>query len=119
MVTIKVSGAISDEGSIKIAIYGSESDFEQTANAVASGSALILDGESVWRISPKQLPSKIAVAAFHDENDDGMLNRNRVGIPTERYGFSQNARGVTGPPSFKQTVINRPPAGRSINIFIR
>lgn len=119
MVTIKVSGAISDNGSIKIAVYGSESDFDKTENAVASESSLILEGESVWTIPPKQLPAKFGVAAYHDENGDDLLNRNRLGIPTERYGWSRNARGSTGPPSYKQAVIDRPAAGRTINIFIR
>ena len=73
MVIIKVTGAISDKGFINIAIYGSESDFAKTANAVATNSALIVEGESEWRISPKKLPSKFAVAAYHDENDDGLI----------------------------------------------
>lgn len=119
VVTIKVSGAISDNGSIKIALYGSEADFDKTENAVASESLLILEGESVWTIPPKQLPAKFGVAAYHDENNDELLNRNRLGIPTERYGFSRNARGLTGPPSYKQSVIDRPAAGGTINIFIR
>ncbi len=117
VVTINVSGAISDNGSIKIAIYGSESDFNQSENAVASTSMMILEGESVWTIPPEQLPAKFGVAAYHDENNDDLLNRNRLGIPTERYGFSRNARG--GPPSYKQAVIARPAAGETINIFIR
>ena len=119
MVTIKVIGAISDDGAMKIAIYGSESDFDQTVNPVASSSSLIVEGESVWAVSPEELPPKFVVAAYHDQDGDGVLNRNRLGIPTERYGFSQNARGVIGPPSYEQSVIDRPAAGESINIFIR
>lgn len=118
-VSIKVSGAISDNGSIKIAIYGSESDFERSKNAAASTSSLILDGESEWTIPSEQLPRKLAVAAYHDENNDDELNRNRLGIPIERYGFSRDARGLTGPPSYKQAVIDRPKKGETINIFIR
>lgn len=33
-----------------------------------------------------------AVSAFHDLNGDGKLNTSLVGIPTEPYGFSNNAR---------------------------
>lgn len=118
-VSIKVSGAISENGTIKVAIYQSESDFDQSKNAAAVTSLLIIDGESVWTIPPEQLPRKLAVAAYHDENGDGELNRNRLGIPIERYGFSREARGLTGPPSYKQAVIDRPKKGETINIFIR
>ena len=117
-VTIIVTGAATDFGSIKIAIYQSESTFNQTELAMLSETVSIVDGEATWTV-PLQLPNKIAVAAYHDENSDNELNRNQLGIPTERYGFSRNARGLTGPPSFKQTEIDTPAAGGTINIFIR
>ena len=43
---------------------------------------------------------RYAVAAFQDENGDGILNSNVVGMPTENYGFSNDARGLFGPPDF-------------------
>ncbi|MCH9852515.1 MAG: DUF2141 domain-containing protein [Alphaproteobacteria bacterium] len=47
------------------------------------------------------LPDGIyAISAFHDLNDDGELNRNLVGLPTEPYGFSNDARGTFGPAKF-------------------
>lgn len=39
------------------------------------------------------------VASFHDVNKDEKLNTNMIGLPTEKYGFSNNARGTFGPPS--------------------
>jgi uncharacterized protein (DUF2141 family) len=45
-------------------------------------------------------PGSYAIAVYQDKNDDGVLNRARVGYPLERYGFSNNARRTLGPPSF-------------------
>jgi len=45
-------------------------------------------------------PGTYALAVIHDENMDGKLNTNWLGIPTEGYGFSNNAKGLLGPPSF-------------------
>jgi len=46
-------------------------------------------------------PGDYAVALFHDENDNGRIDR--VGpIPKEGFGFSQNPRLYFGPPGFKQ-----------------
>ncbi len=42
-----------------------------------------------------------AVKAFHDEDGNGTLNTNMVGVPTEDYGFSNNARGTFGLPKFQ------------------
>lgn len=45
-------------------------------------------------------PGKYAFKYFHDENNDEILNTNFMGIPKEGYGFSNNAKGSFGPPSF-------------------
>jgi len=42
-----------------------------------------------------------AIKAFHDVNDNGELDTNWMGIPTEPYGFSNDAMGTFGPPSFQ------------------
>jgi len=41
-----------------------------------------------------------AFAVFQDTNEDGKLNTNLFGAPTEPYGFSQNKYGTFGPPKF-------------------
>ncbi len=44
---------------------------------------------------------KYAVQVMHDENENGKLDVNFFGIPTEAYGFSNNARGAFGPPKLE------------------
>ena len=45
-------------------------------------------------------PGTYALAVIHDENMDGKLGTNSVGIPTEGYGFSNDASALMGAPSF-------------------
>lgn len=45
-------------------------------------------------------PGEYAIAAFHDENANGDLDRGLFGIPTEGTGASNDARGVMGPPPY-------------------
>lgn len=45
-------------------------------------------------------PGTYALAVIHDENMNGKLDTNRLGIPREGYGFSNDARGLLGAPSF-------------------
>lgn len=45
-------------------------------------------------------PGKYAANGFLDTNDNRNLDFNLVGAPTEPYGFSRDARGLFGPPSF-------------------
>lgn len=41
-----------------------------------------------------------AILVYVDINQNGELDKNLFGIPKEPYGFSNNARGSFGPPSF-------------------
>jgi uncharacterized protein (DUF2141 family) len=45
-------------------------------------------------------PGKYAVAAYVDNNQNGRQDKNFLGVPKEDYGFSNNARGMFGPPDF-------------------
>lgn len=45
-------------------------------------------------------PGKYAVAAYVDNNKNGKQDTNFLGIPKEIYGFSNDARGMFGPPDF-------------------
>ena len=41
-----------------------------------------------------------AVTVLHDENFDGKMDFNWIGMPTKGYGFSHDARATLLPPSF-------------------
>ncbi len=45
-------------------------------------------------------PGRYAVSIIHDENGDGKLQSNFIGIPEEGVGVSNNVHGHFGPPSY-------------------
>ena len=45
-------------------------------------------------------PGTYAMAVIDDENMNGKLDTNWLGIPAEGYGFSRDAKAVVGSPSF-------------------
>jgi uncharacterized protein (DUF2141 family) len=45
-------------------------------------------------------PGTYAVSVFHDENSNGKLDTNFMGIPREGVGASNDAKGHLGPPKF-------------------
>jgi uncharacterized protein (DUF2141 family) len=49
-------------------------------------------------------PGKYAIALFQDTKGTGKLETNFLGKPKVPYGFSNNARGSFGPPSFDAAV---------------
>lgn len=51
------------------------------------------------------LPGYYAIQVYHDENGNGDLDKNAIGVPTEKYGFSNNARGLFGPPDLDDQLV--------------
>ncbi len=43
-----------------------------------------------------------ALVVLHDENMNARADYNWIGLPKEGYGFSNDARGTLGAPSFSQ-----------------
>lgn len=64
----------------------------------------------------KDLPDgPLALSLFQDANANGRLDMNAMGMPTEPYGFSNNAAGNFGPPNFEQAVVT-PLAGTPVKV---
>jgi uncharacterized protein (DUF2141 family) len=51
-------------------------------------------------------PGKYAIQYYHDENLNDKLDMNLFKIPTEGYGFSNDAYSMFGPKSFDQWLVN-------------
>lgn len=43
-----------------------------------------------------------AISTIHDSNENGELDSNLFGMPKEGFGFSNDAMGTFGPPSFEK-----------------
>lgn len=88
------------KGRIMLALYDSEAAYNGgPAVAGVAGEA----DESPVVISVKDLkPGTYAIKGYHDLDGDGKMNTNAFGIPSEPYGFSNNAPGNFGPPPFEK-----------------
>jgi uncharacterized protein (DUF2141 family) len=61
-------------------------------------------------------PGTYALVVVHDENMNGKLDTKWLGIPKEGYGFSNDAKGVLGAPSF--SAASFPYDGRNLDMTI-
>ncbi|MFZ5557512.1 MAG: DUF2141 domain-containing protein [Pseudomonadota bacterium] len=61
-------------------------------------------------------PGTYALAVIHDENMNGKLDTNFLGIPREGYGFSNDAKALMGAPSFDAASF--PYDGRNLDLTI-
>lgn len=98
--TVIIDGLENSQGSVRIALSDTEDNYYDYANPTQGVSASIVRGIAEWRFHNLSFGS-YAIKAFHDENGDGELDTNFLGIPVENYGFSNNASGLFGPPSWE------------------
>ncbi len=90
-------------GEIHIALYDNEADFMETEKRVA-GLAVPVKSVKNLQVSLGRFPyGGYALAAFHDLNGNGELDKNALGIPTEPYAFSGNPRVKWRAPAFRET----------------
>jgi uncharacterized protein (DUF2141 family) len=98
--TIIINGFENDEGKAMIALCNSREDYETRDQAYQTNQMKINENEAQWTIN--NLPfGEYAIKVFHDEDDDDEMDKNFLGIPSEKYGFSNNVRGRFGPASWE------------------
>lgn len=128
--TITVLGLRSDVGELLIGVYDSADGFKSALADSATKSALLPEA---WRVVGASLrakagsrsitfrdlpPGRYAIIVFHDQNDNGLLDENAFGVPIEGYGFSNDAQGLLGAPSFDAAAITLQSADERVSASV-
>ncbi|MFY9514668.1 MAG: DUF2141 domain-containing protein [Rubrivivax sp.] len=99
--TVEVLNTRSNQGLVNVALYAG-ADTWLKAPAAAQRVAV---GDKTLLVFRGLAAGSYAVSLFHDENGNGKMDSNAVGMPIERYGFSRDARGMMGPPAFADAAV--------------
>jgi uncharacterized protein (DUF2141 family) len=89
-------------GLVMAALYASEADYD--LNKPASAQAAPAAGATAVVTFKGLAPGRYAIKSFQDLNGDGKLSSNPLGMPTEPFGFSNNAPVRMAAPSWAETV---------------
>ena len=104
--TIEVHGIRSDDERVYLAVHGPESkDTFPSGTGVVKGLREPARAGTLRFVVQGLAPGRYAMTAFHDENDNGELDTNLLGIPSEGYGFGNDAPATFGPPSFESAAV--------------
>lgn len=102
---VEITGIRNDRGVVLLSLYNQAEGFPDNPNRSISKRMLTSVAGKVIMEWNGLAEGSYAIAVLHDENADGKMNTNFVGIPTEGFGFSNNKLGVAGPPSFQRASI--------------
>ncbi len=87
------------KGKVSVALFNREDDF--MGKSLVSQSTVAKSGE-VQITFENVIPGDYAISVMHDANENNELDSNAFGIPKEGFGFSNDAMGVFGPPSYEK-----------------
>ncbi len=89
------------QGIIWVGIYDSEATFLIKEQAIVEGFDVHRSG-TIRLPFPQLAYGTYAIALFHDLNENGELDRNLIGIPSEPYAFSRPPRSRWRLPRFEE-----------------
>ncbi len=100
VIHVEISGLRNDKGQVLCALFSSADAFPKKADkAVARLTVKIAERQATCDFSGVAAGT-YAVSVVHDENSNGKLDTNFIGVPREGVGASNDAKGHMGPPKF-------------------
>ena len=90
------------KGTIRVGLFATENDFLKNA---VEGKIVKANGTEVTVIFENLKPGEYGISVIHDENENGKLDSNLIGIPKEGFAFGNNAMGTFGPPDFEKAKV--------------
>lgn len=114
---IEITDIRSTEGQLMVAVHGSAEGWDGKAPPVAAqlhaptGDSAVLSFEGL-------APGSYAVQVMHDQNGNGELDSNFMGMPIEGYGFSNNPE-VMRKATFEEARIELVEGGTRIQLRLR
>ena len=98
-ISVPVSGLHNNNGNVRCGLYNSAAKFPNDGQQFQGVVAPIANQQATCVFSNVP-PGTYAVAVFHAEHGEATMEKGLFGQPKEGYGFSRNATGTFGPPSF-------------------
>lgn len=97
--TLVIKGYEESKGTTYLSLYDDAEHFNKMSGKSVSNVQQCITGDTLSITFHDLNSGKYAVSLYHDANDNRELDRNMLGIPSEPYGFSNDA-GAFGPAKF-------------------
>lgn len=99
--TVEVQNIEQARGMLWLGIYRSEDEFLIKEKCILLGQTVTHPGNTLLRV-PDLPYGEYAFAIFHDKNNNGTLDQNRLGIPAEPFAFSRHLSSRFRLPTFQE-----------------
>lgn len=113
---ITVKGNLKADDVIYYGLFNRSAGFTDPSKTHAA-KTITAKGNSAVAVFKGLKPGNYAIATYNDQNRNHKLDKSLFGAPKEPYGFSNNAKGSFGPPSFEKAAVKI--GGNNLSISIR
>ncbi len=103
---VSVHGLQVVSGTVIALLFPSEQGFPAKVAQAAQRQSVKVESATAELRFPNLTAGTYAVTVYQDQNDNGKLDTNWIGIPKEPVGASNNPRPRLGPPRFDEASVN-------------
>lgn len=114
---VNIEGVPNDQGQVMVGLFKNDNAFPKGQPLL--GQMTLAQKGKVSVTFQNVPPGHYAVSSYHDANHNQKLDTNMMGMPTEAYGFSRDARGTMGPPKFEEAAIDLSDKNQTLTIHIK
>jgi uncharacterized protein (DUF2141 family) len=116
--TVKVENVSDRGGNVRVALYDRASWPDDDAKPVIDGVVPAQTGETI--VTLRGIPAGVyGMKAFQDYNRNEQFDTNFLGLPAEKYGFSNDARVVFSEPDFDAAKFTLSPGANTITTHLK
>ncbi|MFK8001724.1 MAG: DUF2141 domain-containing protein [Polyangiales bacterium] len=115
---ILIQGVRNSDGQVACALFSSADGFPSEQDKAIHGKVLSAKAGTIEFEFEGVPHGQYAISVLHDENNNGRLDTNILGMPREGYGVSGNAFRRFGPPRYPEALIDLGP-GAAVVIPMR
>lgn len=97
---ITITDIHGEKGQILYSLYKQETGFPDDSEKAFRRGSIPVSTSQINHVITNIPPGYYAISLIHDVNGNNRLDKNKMGIPTEGFAFSNNAMGAFGPPKY-------------------
>jgi len=117
--TLTVTNVKNNQGVVRVLLFRGGDGFPDAVDKAYANASLKIVGNKA-SITFDNIPTgNYAFSVFHDSQNTGKLRTNALGIPRDGYGFSNDAMGTFGPPSFEKAAFQVTAGKNNVQINLR
>ncbi|UZD24119.1 DUF2141 domain-containing protein [Algoriphagus halophytocola] len=99
-IEINIQDLSSDKGIIQVLVFDQEKGWPESVDDAWMALGIPIKNGVAKKTIPDVPEGNYAITVFHDEDEDGLIRKNKVGYPLDDFGFSNNPSLLFGVPSF-------------------